>query len=267
MIEPLTYGFFQRALLAGVFAGAICGLLSVFVVIKRMAFIGQGISHAAFGGVALGLLLGITPRIPAAIFAVAMALGVSFISRRKAIPRDALIGILLALSMALGIVFLSMSAGYTGSIISYLFGNILMVTRTDLLVLLIVTILGGLYVILFFKELQFYVFDESIAGVYGVPVFPIQIGLMVCIALAVIASVQVVGIILVTAMLVIPGTVALFIGRSYIGLFVISIIVGVLSSIAGLFLSYYLNIPSGATIVIVLSIIFFVIGILKSSKE
>jgi len=256
MSEILSYSFFQRALFAGLLAGGLCGLLSVYIISKQMAFIGQGISHAAFGGVSLGLLLSIDPLIPAAFFAVIMALGVAWLSSSGRTNRDTIIGILMASSMALGVVFLSLAKGYKGSVISYLFGNILAVTNKDLIWLTAVSLISVIFVLLFRKELTFFLFDERIARISGIPINLIQIGLLICIAFAVIASVHMVGIILVTAFLVIPGAIGQTLGRRLYVLFVISLLSGILSVIIGLFVSYLLNIPSGATIVLVLTFFF-----------
>ncbi len=263
MIDALSYTFFQRALVAGIIAGALCGLLSVFIIAKKMAFIGQGISHAAFGGVALGLFLGINPLPTATLFAVAMALGVAALSKSGYLHRDAIIGIIMALGMAIGVVLLSFTRSYAGTVTSYLFGNILAVGRTELHFLIAVAILCFGYIFLFYKELEFFVFDEHMARRSGIPVDRIQQGLLVCIALTVIASIQVAGIILITALLVVPGVVAVLIGRRFGSLFPISIATGVVASIIGLFISYALNIPSGASIVFVLTILFAIAMVFK----
>ncbi len=266
MIDVFGYAFFQRALIAGAIAGFLCGTFSVFVVAKRMAFIGQGISHAAFGGIALGLLLGIDPNFPASVFAIAMALGVSYLSGRSAKRRDVAIGVLLALSMALGIVFLSFSAGYKGSVMSYLFGNILAVDSGDLIWLIAITISCSIFLILFAKELKFYMVNEEIAGIYGLPVNLIQTLLLISISLAVIAALRIVGIVLVTSLFLVPGAVALHFSKSYRSLFVFSVILSVLTVIAGLFVSYILNVPSGASIVVILSIIYLVTKLIHRNK-
>lgn len=266
MIDVLGYAFFQRALIAGVIAGVLCGLFSVFVVAKRMAFIGQGISHAAFGGISLGLLLGIDPNLPASVFAITMALGVSYLSGRSARNRDVAIGVLLALSMALGIVFLSLSSGYKGSVMSYLFGNILAVSRSDLVWLIAITFFCTLFLVIFAKELKFYIVSEDIAGIYGIPVNLIQTLLLISISMAVIAALRIVGIILVTSLFLVPGAVSLHFSKSYKSLFFLSAIISVLTMIIGLFASYILNIPSGASIVIILSIIYIATELFKRNK-
>ena len=260
------YAFFQRAFIAGILSGGVCGALSVYIVAKRMAFIGEGISHAAFGGVTLGLLLGISPPLTAALFAIAMAIGISVLSKRGDIHRDTIIGVLLAGSMALGVLFLSFAKTYTGAVMSYLFGNILAVNKTDLLILVAITVLTISFIWAFYKELKFYSFDERIARIYGIPVGKIEIGLLVLIALAIIASIQVVGVILVTAFLVVPGAIAVLFARNFRTLIVIACIVGILSAIAGLTVSYFLDIPSGATIALLLSLAFLVSKIVKGKS-
>jgi len=266
MIDVLSYSFFQKALLAGVLTGLLCGLMSVFVVAKHMAFIGQGIAHAAFGGIALGLLLNIDPNLPAALFAIAMALGVSYLSGKNIKRRDLTIGVLLALSMALGVVFLSFSSGYQGSVMSYLFGNILAVNHLDIIWLIVIIILTITFLVAFSKELKFFAVNEQIAEVYGIPSALIQTLLLISISLAVISALRIVGIILVTSLFLVPGAVSLAFARSYKALFAISVVVSILSILVGLFLSYWLNIPSGATIVLVLSTIFIATQIVEKSR-
>jgi ABC-type Mn2+/Zn2+ transport system permease subunit len=257
------YAFFQRAFVAGVLSGGVCGALSVYIVSKRMAFIGEGIAHAAFGGISLGLLLGISPMPTAAVFAIAMAVAISLLSKKGDIQRDTLIGILLSVSMALGVIFLSFARTYTGAIMAFLFGNILAVKTSDLYILIGVTLLIALYLSAFYKELKFYAFDERMARIYGIPVGWIEIGLLSLIALAVIASVQIVGVILVTAFLVVPGAIALLFARSFGALIAISCAVGILAAITGLILSYYLDIPSGATIALLSGVSFLILKIVK----
>jgi zinc transport system permease protein len=203
----------------------------------------------------------------ATIFAVAMALVVAFSSKRGSLDRDTIIGIVMATSMAIGVLLLSFATSYTGTVMSYLFGNILAVGRTELFFLIAVAILTFVFIALFYKELEFFAFDEQMARHSGIPVDPIQATLLVFIALAVIASIQIAGIILVTALLVVPGAIAMLIGRRFGSLFPISIATGVIASIIGLSISYILDIPSGATIVLTLAIFFAVATIIKKLSK
>ncbi|MCK5834006.1 metal ABC transporter permease [bacterium] len=263
MIDAFSYSFFQRALAAGVISGVLCGILSIYIIARRMAFIGQGISHAAFGGVALGLFFGINPLTPAALFAIAMAFGINFFSKHGRVSRDTIIGILLSSSMAIGAILIALSKNYSGSISSYLFGSILSVGKAELWYLIVVTFICLVFVGIFFKELKFIAFDERMAGLYGIHKDAIQLGLLVGIALAVIAAIQVLGIILVNAFLIIPGAIAVMLCRKYNSLFWVAPTIGAVSALIGLVISFLLNIPSGAAIVLLLAIAFVVVFTIK----
>jgi len=267
MADFFSYGFFRTALLAGILTGFLCGVLSVLITIKRLSFIGQGISHAAFGGVAFGLLVGISPSITALFFAIVMAISISVLSKRESMQRDAIIGILLSAFMALGIIFLSMKKTYTGSVMGYLFGNILAVNRGDILWLIAATILSLGFISIFYKELQFYAFDEKIAHIYGIPVVPIQTALLVIVSVAIIASIRIVGVILVTAMLTAPGAMALLISKRYNSLFLIAPVAGIVAGVLGLVVSFVLNIPSGAAITLVLTIFYLLVKFIESALK
>lgn len=250
MGEMLSHGFMQRAFLAAAMVSLLCSVMSVFVVLKRLSFIGVGISHAAFGGVALGLLIGVNPTLAAVVFCLGAAWAIGAIARSGVVREDALIGIFFAAAMALGAVFIGLLRGYQGDVFGYLFGSILAVNRTDLWVTLLLGmgVLGALRV--FGKELVFLCFDEEMAVVSGLPVAPIYYVLLALLALTVVISIKVVGIVLVSALLVIPGATGLQVASSYKTMFQVSIVVGLVSAVLGLILSYRFNAASGATIVL-----------------
>ena len=257
MIEALSLGFFQRALVAGVLLSLLCGVLSVFVILRRMAFIGVGISHSAFGGVALGFLLGLDPLRSGIGFAVAIALLIEWAQERGRLEEDAAIGIFFAVAMALGVVFLSLSHTYNVDVFGFLFGNILAVGPHQLWEILAIglAVLGTLA--FFYKELVFLSFDEEMAWVSGVPVRALRYLFLVLLALVVIMAIYLVGIILVSALLVIPGAVARNLTRHIAGMLWVSVAAAVGATVGGLFLSLALDWPSGATVVLVLGLVFF----------
>lgn len=264
--EMLSLGFMQRAFLGGIMVGASCAFLSVFVVLRRMAFIGQGVSHAAFGGIALSVLVGIQPTLGATIFAILTALAIGMMSRRRWVAEDSTIGIFLAVSMALGLLFLGFKEGSTANLFGYLFGSILSILPADLPWILIMT--GVVFALLFafVKELHFYSFDEDMARVSGIPVDLLYFGLLVLIAVTVVASMKLVGVILVTALLVIPGAGARLLTSSIITMIVISVASGILSVVIGLTAAYLLDVSPGASIVLVL-FGFFLVAFLASSRR
>ena len=208
MIEALSLGFFQRALMAGVLLSLLCGVLSVFVILRRMAFVGVGISHSAFGGVALGFLLGLDPLLSGIGFAVAVALLIEWAQERGRLEEDAAIGIFFAVAMALGVVFLSLSRTYNVDVFGFLFGNILAVGPAQLGQIAVISLVVLATVAFFYKELVFLSFDEEMAWVSGVPVKALRYLFLVLLALVIIMAIYLVGIILVSALLVIPGAVA-----------------------------------------------------------
>jgi zinc transport system permease protein len=257
MIDLLSYGFMQRALVAGVLAGVLCGVLGFFVVLRRLSFIGVGISHSAFGGIAIGVVLGVEPLIAAAVFATLVAWAIGWLSRAGRLHEDASIGILFSSTMALGVALISLSRSYQVDLFGYLFGNILSVSLGDLWLLAAIALFALTGIGLLFKELLFVAFDEEVARASGLPVTALSFLLLTCLALAVVASIRVVGIILVEALLVIPAAIGYQLAQGYRAMLCISVLSAVLSAVAGLFISYFFNVAAGATIVLVLTLVFF----------
>jgi ABC-type Mn2+/Zn2+ transport system permease subunit len=257
MIEALTLGFFQRALMAGLLLSLLCGVLSVFVILRRMAFIGVGISHSAFGGVALGFLLGIDPLWSGIAFAVAVALLIEWAQGQGRLEEDAAIGIFFAFAMALGVVFLHLSRTYNVDVFGFLFGNILAVGPHQLGEILVVSLIVLGTVGFFYKELVFLSFDEEMAWVTGVPVKALRYLFLVLMSLVIIMAIYLVGIILVSALLVIPGAVGRNLTRHIVGMLWVSVAAALGATAGGLFLSFGLDWPSGATVVLVLGMFFF----------
>jgi zinc transport system permease protein len=257
MIDLLSYGFMQRALLAGVLAGLLCGVLGFFVVLRRLSFIGVGISHSAFGGIAIGVVLGVEPLVAAAVFATLVAWGIGWLSRAGRLHEDTSIGILFSSTMALGVALISLSHTYQVDLFGYLFGNILSVSLGDLWLLAAIAVFALAGVGLLFKELLFVAFDEEVARASGLPVTALSFLLLTCLALAVVAAIRVVGIILVEALLVIPAAIGYQLAQGYRAMLCVSVLSALGSAIAGLFISYFFNVAAGATIVLVLTAVFF----------
>ena len=201
MLELLSYTFMQRALIAGALIGALCAVIGVYVVLKGLSFIGAGIAHASFGGVALGFLLGVNPVLTAVVFCLLTAWGIGLVSRKGQIKEDTAVGIFFASTMALGILLIGLMRGYNVDLFGYLFGSILAVTPQDVWVTigLGAAVLG--VVGLLFKELLFITFDPEMAEVTGVPAGKLYFLLLSLIAVTVVVSIKVVGIILVSALI------------------------------------------------------------------
>lgn len=248
----LTYGFAQRALVGGVLIAVACSCLSFFVVVRRLAFVGMGISHAAFGGVAIGLVAGVNPLLAAGGFCTAVALGIGWFSRKGRIHEDTVIGILFATAMALGVVLVRMANAYNLDLMSYLFGSILALKWADIAIIAVLGAAAVAFVTLFFKELLFFSFDEETAAASGLPVRFVYYGLLVTMALTIVVAIKLVGIILVSALLVVPGAAGTQLSRNYRGVLAAAVAVGTASVVLGLYLSFWFDIASGATIVLVL---------------
>jgi zinc transport system permease protein len=257
MTEWLSPGFMQNAFLGGLLVSLMCGLLSVFIVLRRMAFVGAGISHSAFGGVALGFLLQVDPFWTGLVFSILVAFLIEGVQSRGRIEEDTAIGIFFAAAMALGVIFLHFSRTYNADVFGILFGNILAIGPTQLMQVTGVAIIVLVFLAFFYKDLVFLSFDEEMAWVCGIPVKTLRYVFLAVLALVTIVAIYLVGIVLVSALLVIPAAVARNLTNHIRGMLLVSIAVSVGSTLAGLELSYQIDLPSGATIVVILALLFF----------
>jgi zinc transport system permease protein len=250
MLEALQYEFMRNALAAGLLAAVACGIVGVYVVVKRIVFISGGIAHTSFGGIGLGYFLGINPIIGALFFALGSGLAIGLVTRRTRLPEDTAIGVLWAMGMALGVILIGLTPGYAPDLMSYLFGNILTVPFSDLLLMLVLdaVILGT--VVALYKEYLVVSFDEEYATAVGMPVERLWLLLLGMIALTVVVLIRVVGMILVIALLTFPAAMARQFTHSMKTMMVLSVALGALFTVGGLALSYALRLPSGATIIL-----------------
>lgn len=267
MSEILSYSFMQRALLAALLVGVLCPTISFFVVLKRLSFLGAGISHTALGGIAIGLASGLDPVLTGSVFAVGTAMSTGHISRLGKISEDTVIGIFYASGMALGIALISTFKGYYPELFSLLFGNILAVSIRDLQLMAAALAVIMFFVMAFFKELLAICFDEEMAVAGGLPVGPLYMGLLAATGLTVMVSIQLVGVVLVAALLVIPGAAAYRLSSNYRSMFAYSLAIGLAGSFGGLFVSYYFPVPPGAAIVLILAAIFALVVAVKYYLE
>lgn len=266
MTELLTQPFFLRALLGGLAIALMCAVLGVFVVMRRMSFLADALAHGSLAGIALGFLLGIEPIIVATVTSILIALGMAWLERRSKISHDTVIGIFFAGSLAIGVVLLSFIQGYRPDVTSFLFGNILAVTSTHLLWTWIAAIAVIIVMQIIQWRLLLVTLDPEGARLMGMPVVMIETIFTVLIAIAVVISIKVVGLILVTALLVIPAASARNVTYSYTALRLVATIAAVASVLIGLLLSAILNIPSGACIVLTSIVIFGVTLIVKQFR-
>ena len=255
--------FMQRALTAAVLVGLLCGILGFFVVLRRLAFIGVGISHSAIGGVAIGILAGWNPLLSGAIFAVAVALGIALVSHSDYISEDTVIGVFFSASMALGIVLFSMKSGYQQDLFSYLFGNVLAISTGELVALAIGSAVIMGVILLTFKEHLLIAFDEEVAAAYGHKVGALNVLLLVLLALTVVIGVRLVGLLLIQALLVVPAAIAALCVTNFRWQLLLAASIGSVSGIVGLVLAYQLDIAPGGAIVLVAVTLLFVALLVK----
>ncbi|MDY6834872.1 MAG: metal ABC transporter permease [Chloroflexota bacterium] len=266
MIDALQYEYMQRALLTAVLASIVCGIIGVYIVVRKMVFISGGISHASFGGIGLGWYLGINPLLGAMLFAIFSALSMGFVSRRIKIAEDTLIGIMWAVGMALGILFIDLKPGYADELFGYLIGDILFVSPSDVGLIAIIALLTTLTVILLYKEFLALSFDEEFGTVVGAPMNYLYYVLLCLIAITVVVLIKVVGIILVIALLTIPSSIASRYTHKLWLMMLLSIVIGIFFTITGLWLSYETDIASGATIILT-SATLFLLSLIISRKR
>ncbi len=266
MLELLSYGFIQRALAASLLIGLVCALIGIFTVLKGVTFIGAGTAHAAFAGVTLAFLIGVSPFLMAVLFGLSTVWVTTFVQEKGKMKPDVPIGVFYTFTMALAILFIGLMKGYRPEVYGYLFGSILSVTSLDLKVIAALSIGILIVLVLFFKEFHFISFDQEMAEASGIPAKRLSFLLLNLISLAVVIALKAVGAMLVFALLVIPAAAAQQWATNMRTMIIYSALIGVGSSWAGVFLSYWLDIPSGATIVLLAATV-FLFSVLFSGKR
>ncbi len=266
LFEMFSYGFMQRAFVSSFFIGLVCAVVGVFVVLKGLSFIGAGTAHAAFAGVTLAFLIGAPPLGMAILFGLATVFVTGLLQQSGKMKPDVPIGIFYTLTMALAILFIGLMKGYNPEVYGYLFGSILSVTRGDLTIILLLSAVILFVITLFYKEFHFISFDQEMAEASGIPAKNLFLLLLNLIALTIIISLKAVGALLVFALLVIPAAAAQQWARHIWSMMLISACVGILASWTGVLVSYWLDIPSGATIVLIATA-FFLFSVLFSPKR
>jgi manganese/iron transport system permease protein len=256
LAAPMAFGFMQRGLLAAALIGIVCAIIGAFVVMQELAFIGDALAHASFPGVVIAFLLKLNLALGGAVIGILTALGIGLITRRARLSQDTAIGVLFAGTFALGVALLSTVKNYTKDLFGLLLGDVLAIGWGDLLVIGVMAALMLAIVFALYKELVLLTFDPVQAEVIGLPVGLLHELLLALIAVTIVISIQTVGIVLVVAMLVTPAATATLLVRRFPLVMLVGAIQGVVGAVAGLYLSFYLNIASGATIVLVLTSMF-----------
>jgi zinc transport system permease protein len=266
MLEIFQYGFMQRALIAGVMIAVICSAIGTFIVLKRLSMIGDGLSHIALGGVALGLFLNVNPVLTALIFSVLSAIGINRLKGAK-IFGDVAIAIFFSAGLAVAVVLLSLARGFNVDLFSYLFGSILTVNESDLQVMLGMGVFTLAAVVIFYKELFYITFDEVSARASGIPVEKLNTLLVVLTAITVVVSLKIVGILLVSSLLVVPVATSLQIARNFKETILSSMVFAIFSVVMGLIFSFYFNLAAGGAIVLTSVVIFLIVMIYKKYMD
>ncbi len=258
LLDPLAFEFFQRALLAAALVGVVCAVVGTYMVLRGLAFMGDAISHSAFPGVVAAYLLKTPFYLGAAVAAVATSLAIGWVARRGHLRGDTAIGVLFAGMFALGVFLFSRIPNYVGDLFGFLFGEVLAISTGDVIALTVLGV-GVLAVVwVFWKELLYSTFDPLGAAASGLPVGRLDYLFLALIALTIVVSLQAVGIIMVVAMLVTPAATAQLVTLRFTRLMAVAIAIGLISPIVGLYLSYWFDAASGATIVLVETVVFLV---------
>ena len=266
VLDALQYGFMQRALVAGLLVAIACGIIGTFVVVNRIVFISGGIAHAAYGGIGMGYFFGFNPVYGAVAFSVLAAITMGLVQRKTRERADTLIGVMWAVGMAVGIIFVDRTQGYKVDLMSFLFGSILAVPAADIIAMVLLDVIVIGVVVLFYKELLALSFDETFATVQGIPVDAIYLLLLCMIALTVVMMMRVVGLIMVIALLTMPAAVSGMFVRDIKRMMVLSCVLGIVFITLGLWLSYAWNLTSGASIIMV-SAAAYLVGLAYSAMR
>ena len=256
LLDPFAYAFFTRGLLVATLSGALLGLVGVYITIKGMSYIGHGLSHAIYGGFAASTIVSFNYYVGAGVWGIASALAINGVSRRRKIGADAAIGVITTASFALGVALLRMYGARGKSFDAALFGSILGLSNADVVAVLVVTVAAGALVFFRYRALLFTTFDPEVADTSGISVARTDALLTTVLALAILVTLNVIGVTLVAAILVMPPVVARMVTDSFTRMLVVSTAVGAFCGFAGMNLSYHLDVPSGTMIVLTGATIF-----------
>lgn len=263
MVDLFQYAFFQNALLGSLLTAIACGIVGTYIVARRLVFISGGITHASFGGLGLGFYLGVNPILMAMLFSVLSAFGVEWASRTQNLREDSAIAGVWSLGMALGVIFIFLTPGYAPNLSAYLFGNILTISMADIGWIAVLVVVLLVVFSLFMKSIVYVAFDRDFAVTQHLPVKWIEYMMMFFIAVTIVLSIRLVGIMLLMSLLTLPQIMVNLFTSSFKQIMIGSILVGFLGCVAGLLLSYYLNVPSGAFIILVLVLLFLIVKTIK----
>lgn len=264
IIELLDYTFFRNALLGSLFASIACGIIGTYVVTKRLVFISGGITHASFGGLGIGFYFGFAPILSAMAFSILSAFGIQWLSQKQGVREDSAIAVFWSLGMAVGIMLTFLAPGYSPNLSEYLFGNILTITLNDIRALLVLSLMLASFFVLFYHTIISVAFDTEFAMTRRLPTQLIEYAMMFFIAVTIVLSIRLVGIVLLMSLITVPQMTANLFTVKYSKLVLGSVIISFTGCVIGLLLSYYLNVPSGAFIIFILIMMFFIGKVIKA---
>lgn len=264
MIEIFSYTFFQNALIGVLIVSIAAAIIGTYIVTRRMVFIAGGVTHACFGGLGLGYFLGISPIITAGAFAVASSLGVEWMSTKQHVREDSAIGVVWALGMALGTLFIFLTPGYVPELNSFLFGSILTITTSDLVTFAIFLVVLLAFFTLFYRQIIACAFDRDFARTMNMPVTAINCIMTVLVAVCIVLTIRLIGIMLLLSLFTMPQMIAETFMRRFLPMMLVSVTASIVSSVLGLVGSYLLNVPASSTIVLMLIVIYAGCRIVKS---
>lgn len=248
----------QRAIIGGLMLGLLLAFMGVFVILRRMAFFGDGVAHASLAGIAIGLLASYNPLVVAIIYSIILAAVIFYLERKTRLSSDVIIGILFTASMALGVVLISLKSGYQPELISFLFGNILAIEPSGLIIMSIFAVLVVIFLILFYRQIAFSTLDHDGARVAGINTEVLDFIFYIALAVAIVLGVKILGIILVSALLIIPASIGKLISKSFKNLIISSIAIAEVTILGGIIISYLMNLPTGAVIILFGTGLFFI---------
>lgn len=266
-MEILEYAFFRHALLGALLASILCGFIGTYIVTRRLVFISGGITHASFGGIGIGVFAGINPVLSAMIFAVLSAFGVQWLSRRGDVREDSSIAVFWTLGMSVGIICCFLTPGFMPDLPSFLFGSILTIEPADLWLLGILTLTVAILFTLFYRQILYVAFDTVFARSQQLPVTFIEYMMMALIAMTIVSTLRMVGIVLAISLLTIPQMAANLLTSDFRQMIVYSILIGWVDCLCGLAISYWLNVPSGASIIFVSIILYLLMRCIKAISQ
>lgn len=267
ILSLFQYQIFVNAVIAAVLSGITCGIVGSYIVAKRIVFISGGITHASFGGIGIALFLGFSPLIGGLVFAAIAAIGVKLLAQKSNIREDSSIAIWWSIGMSIGVIFTKLTKGYTPSIESFLFGSILGVTNFEMILMTILAVLIIAVFVVFYRPILYSAFDEEYARVAGLSIGFINYSLAIIIAITIVLNIRVAGVILIIALMTIPQSIAGLLSKSLGEQMILSSVFGTVGTVMGLYLSYFVDIPSGPSIVLALIILYLLILSISRLKK